>query len=168
MIKIIQIIIFTIVTGQEINWIDNPIPITAFEIFCDTDGIPIFVDGIQIGVSPIEEAIQVSPGWHQVSYFPPQLSVETESIRQNRIMRDMIKLARQDILVEDGKTVSAEDLERINKLGIPPAYQNVWISTKSDAHLQATGKDDRNRTQYRYHSKHIMEQDHKKYFRCGG
>ena len=93
--------------GQEINWNNNPSPITAIEIFCDTDGIPIFIDGVQIGVSPIKDPIQVAPGWHQVSYFPPQLSVETESIRQNRIMRDMIKLARQDILVEDGKTVRA-------------------------------------------------------------
>ena len=107
MIRIIVIIFFSIVTGQEINWSDKPNPITAIEIYCDTDGIPIFVDGLQIGVSPIKEAIQVAPGWHQVSYFPPQLSVETESIRQNRIMRDMIKLARQDILVEDGKTVRA-------------------------------------------------------------
>ena len=107
MIRTILIIFFSIVTGQEINWSDKPNPITAIEIFCDTDGIPIFVDGIQIGVSPIEKVIQVAPGWHQVSYFPPQLSVETESIRQNRIMRDMIKLARQDILVEDGKTVRA-------------------------------------------------------------
>ena len=107
MIRTILIIFFSIVTGQEINWSDKPNQITAIEIFCDTDGIPIFVDGIQIGVSPIEEVIQVAPGWHQVSYFPPQLSVETESIRQNRIMRDMIKLARQDILVENGKTVRA-------------------------------------------------------------
>ena len=107
MIRTILIIFFSIVNGQEINWSDKPNPITAIEIYCDTDGVPIFVDGVQIGVSPIKEAIQVAPGWHQVSYFPPQLSVETESIRQNRIMRDMIKLARQDILVEDGKTVRA-------------------------------------------------------------
>ena len=105
--KTIFIIFFSILNGQEINWNNKPSPITAIEIFCDTDGIPIFIDGLQIGVSPIKDPIQVAPGWHQVSYFPPQLSVETESIRQNRIMRDMIKLARQDILVEDGKTVRA-------------------------------------------------------------
>ena len=105
--KTIVIIFFSILNGQEINWNNKPSPITAIEIFCDTDGIPIFIDGVQIGVSPIKDPIQVAPGWHQVSYFPPQLSVETESIRQNRIMRDMIKLARQDILVEDGKTVRA-------------------------------------------------------------
>ena len=105
--KSLFIIFFSILNGQEINWNNKPSPITAIEIFCDTDGIPIFIDGVQIGVSPIKNPIQVAPGWHQVSYFPPQLSVETESIRQNRIMRDMIKLARQDILVEDGKTVRA-------------------------------------------------------------
>jgi len=105
--KIFFIIFFSILNGQEINWNNKPSPITAIEIFCDTDGIPIFIDGVQIGVSPIKNPVQVAPGWHQVSYFPPQLSVETESIRQNRIMRDMIKLARQDILVEDGKTVRA-------------------------------------------------------------
>ena len=105
--KLLFIIFFSILNGQEINWNNKPSPITAIEIFCDTDGIPIFIDGVQIGVSPIKDPIQVAPGWHQVSYFPPQLSVETESIRQNRIMRDMIKLARQDILVEDGKTVRA-------------------------------------------------------------
>ena len=105
--KLLFIIFFSILNGQEINWENKPSPITAIEIFCDTDGIPIFINGVQIGVSPIKDPIQVAPGWHQVSYFPPQLSVETESIRQNRIMRDMIKLARQDILVEDGKTVRA-------------------------------------------------------------
>ena len=105
--KSLFIIFFSILNGQEINWNNKPSPITAIKIFCDTDGIPIFIDGVQIGVSPIKNPIQVAPGWHQVSYFPPQLSVETESIRQNRIMRDMIKLARQDILVEDGKTVQA-------------------------------------------------------------
>ena len=105
--KSLFIIFFSILNGQEINWNNKPSPISAIEIFCDTDGIPIFIDGVQIGVSPIKNPIQVAPGGHQVSYFPPQLSVETESIRQNRIMRDMIKLARQDILVEDGKTVRA-------------------------------------------------------------
>lgn len=49
--------------------------------------------------------------------------------------------------IEDEKT-----LERIRKLAIPPAYENVWISTNAKGHLQATGKDARGRKQYRYHS----------------
>ena len=91
--------------GQLIEWDEKREPITAIKIFCDTDGIPIFVDGIQVGASPIKEAIQVAPGWHQVSYFPPNMSINTGSLSQNRKMRDLIQIARQDVLVEEGKTV---------------------------------------------------------------
>ena len=88
-----------------IEWDEKREPITAIQIFCDTEGIPIFVDGIQVGASPIKEAIQVAPGWHQVSYFPPNMSINTGSMSQNRKMRDLIQIARQDVLVEEGKTV---------------------------------------------------------------
>jgi DNA topoisomerase-1 len=43
-------------------------------------------------------------------------------------------------------------LRRIHKLAIPPAWSDVWISSKSNGHLQATGRDARGRKQYRYHS----------------
>ena len=91
--------------GQVIEWDEKREPITAIQIFCDTEGIPIFVDGIQVGASPIKEAVQVAPGWHQVSYFPPNMNINTGSMSQNRKMRDLIQIARQDILVEEGKTV---------------------------------------------------------------
>lgn len=91
--------------GQVIEWDEKREPITAIQIFCDTEGIPIFVDGIQVGASPIKEAVQVAPGWHQVSYFPPNMNINTESMSQNRKMRDLIQIARQDVLVEEGKTV---------------------------------------------------------------
>lgn len=42
-------------------------------------------------------------------------------------------------------------IERIRKLVIPPAYRNVWICPLENGHLQATGMDDKNRKQYRYH-----------------
>jgi len=52
----------------------------------------------------------------------------------------------------DGQTVTEEDtLERIRKLAIPPAYRDVWICTDPDGHIQATGRDDKGRKQYRYH-----------------
>ena len=91
--------------GQVIEWDEKREPITAIQIFCDTKGIPIFVDGIQVGASPIKEAVQVAPGWHQVSYFPPNMNINTGSMSQNRKMRDLIQIARQDVLVEEGKTV---------------------------------------------------------------
>jgi hypothetical protein len=91
--------------GQVIEWDEKREPITAIQIFCDTEGIPIFVDGIQVGASPIKEAVQVAPGWHQVSYFPPNMNINTGSMSQNRKMRDLIQIARQDVLVEEGKTI---------------------------------------------------------------
>ena len=99
------ILFFSSIFSQEINWNEKPTPITALHIFCDTDGIPIFLNGIQVGASPIKDPVQVAPGWHQVSYFPPNMLLSTQSISQNKKMKDMIQLARQDILVEEGKTV---------------------------------------------------------------
>jgi DNA topoisomerase-1 len=51
----------------------------------------------------------------------------------------------------DGIQLNAADLQRIRKLGIPPAYRDVWICTDPRGHLQATGIDARGRKQYRYH-----------------
>lgn len=50
------------------------------------------------------------------------------------------------------KTVKEKaTLERIKGLVIPPAWEEVWICTLSNGHLQATGKDLMKRKQYRYH-----------------
>jgi DNA topoisomerase-1 len=45
----------------------------------------------------------------------------------------------------------AKEIARINKLAIPPAYEDVWICVNPRGHLQATGRDARHRKQYRYH-----------------
>jgi DNA topoisomerase-1 len=42
-------------------------------------------------------------------------------------------------------------LARIRGLAIPPAYREVRIARRPDAHLQAVGRDDAGRLQYRYH-----------------
>jgi len=42
-------------------------------------------------------------------------------------------------------------LERISKLRIPPAWENIWICKLENGHLQATGLDKLGRKQYRYH-----------------
>lgn len=52
----------------------------------------------------------------------------------------------------DGKTLADEiQRARIHALGLPPAYDNVWICIDENGHLQATGFDVRGRKQYRYH-----------------
>ena len=57
------------------------------------------------------------------------------------------------------------DLRRIAHLAIPPAWTNVWICPSADGHLQATGRDVRNRKQYRYHSDWRKVRDATKYDR---
>lgn len=51
-----------------------------------------------------------------------------------------------------GRIISnPKTLERIALLKIPPAWKNVWICPRAYGHIQATGRDDRGRKQYRYH-----------------
>jgi DNA topoisomerase-1 len=42
-------------------------------------------------------------------------------------------------------------LDRIRAIVIPPAWTDVWICSRADAHIQATGRDARGRKQHRYH-----------------
>ncbi len=51
----------------------------------------------------------------------------------------------------DGKRPSASDLTRIQALVIPPAWTDVWICSDGNGHIQATGRDEKGRKQYRYH-----------------
>ncbi|GGH32645.1 DNA topoisomerase [Alsobacter metallidurans] len=52
----------------------------------------------------------------------------------------------------DGKAIrDPKTLERIRKLAVPPAYTDVWICPDPNGHIQATGRDDKGRKQYRYH-----------------
>jgi DNA topoisomerase-1 len=59
----------------------------------------------------------------------------------------------------------AATLERIRLLVIPPAWTRVWICPRADGHLQATGRDQRGRKQYRYHPRWAQVRDAAKYGR---
>ena len=53
-----------------------------------------------------------------------------------------------------GATLTDETtLARIQALVIPPAWTEVWICAKPRGHIQATGRDQRGRRQYRYHDR---------------
>jgi DNA topoisomerase-1 len=65
----------------------------------------------------------------------------------------------------DGTTVSPDERARIEALAIPPAWQDVWICPLPDGHIQATGRDDRGRKQYRYHARWRELRDANKYER---
>jgi DNA topoisomerase I len=57
-------------------------------------------------------------------------------------------------LTQDGSPLRDLDtIRRIERLVIPPAWTDVWISPDPQGHLQATGRDARGRKQYRYHTR---------------
>jgi DNA topoisomerase-1 len=71
---------------------------------------------------------------------------------------------RFSYVLPDGKPVrDADTLERIRKLAIPPAYEDVWISVNARGHLQASGRDAKGRKQYRYHELFRAVRDSTKY-----
>jgi DNA topoisomerase-1 len=66
----------------------------------------------------------------------------------------------------DGELVrDAEQLARIKKLAVPPAWTDVWICASPNGHLQATGRDARGRKQYRYHASWRATRDANKFDR---
>ena len=81
-------------------------------------------------------------------------------IRRHRAGRGFRYVARDGDGVKD-----EDDLRRIRKLAIPPAWTEVWISTDPRGHLQATGRDAKGRKQYRYHERFREIRDETKYER---
>lgn len=65
----------------------------------------------------------------------------------------------------DEKIKDPEQIQRINKLAIPPAWENVWICALENGHLQATGVDAKKRKQYRYHPVWTALRNHTKFYR---
>ncbi len=66
----------------------------------------------------------------------------------------------------EGRPVTdAQTLERIRALVIPPAWTDVWICPSARGHIQCTGRDQKGRKQYRYHTGWRQDRDGTKYDR---
>ena len=64
----------------------------------------------------------------------------------------------------DGTALRLEaELKRIRSLAIPPAWAKVWICPSPLGHIQAVGRDARERKQYRYHAHWRNVRDETKY-----
>jgi DNA topoisomerase I len=67
----------------------------------------------------------------------------------------------------DGSRITERDeIDRLNKIGLPPAYANAWFCPDPNGHIQAIGWDERGRKQYRYHVDFRAAQEMAKYDRC--
>jgi DNA topoisomerase-1 len=72
----------------------------------------------------------------------------------------------QRIVDAKGRAVTdAASLERIERLAIPPAWRDVWISPSASAKLQATGRDRAGRRPYLYHLRFRQAQEEEKFGR---
>jgi DNA topoisomerase-1 len=85
-------------------------------------------------------------------------SDEEPGIRRKGAARRFYYIAPDGRKLREGET-----LARIRSLAIPPAWTDVWISPEPDGHLQATGRDQRGRKQYRYHPRWSACRDDVKY-----
>src|SRR5205823_10895038 len=66
----------------------------------------------------------------------------------------------------EGKRIRDEQrVLRIKRLAIPPACTDVWICPSPTGHIQATGRDARQRKQYLYHERWREVRDENKYDR---
>lgn len=67
----------------------------------------------------------------------------------------------------DGDRITdREEIDRLNAIGLPPAYRDAWFCSDPTGHIQAIGWDDKGRKQYRYHVDFREAQETAKYDRC--
>ncbi len=67
----------------------------------------------------------------------------------------------------DGARVTDRDeIDRLNAIGLPPAYRDAWFCPSPEGHIQAVGWDEKGRKQYRYHLGFRETQDAAKYDLC--
>ncbi len=58
-----------------------------------------------------------------------------------------------------------EQIDRIKRLVLPPAWEKVWICKIPNGHLQATGIDKAGRKQYKYHQGWMLIRNQTKFYR---
>jgi len=81
-------------------------------------------------------------------------------IRRRRTGSGFVCVGPEGRIIRDRATI-----DRVKHLAIPPAWTDVWICPDPLGHIQAVGRDDRGRKQYRYHEKWRQVRDENKYGR---
>ncbi len=72
-------------------------------IFTDTDLVQIYLDGEEIGYSPILEKLILTPGWHNVSFFPSDFKWTHWTHRQRRTIVNVIQSGTYNVVVKPGE-----------------------------------------------------------------
>jgi DNA topoisomerase-1 len=85
---------------------------------------------------------------------------ERPGIRRERCGQGFRYRSAEGRIIRDRHT-----LQRISSLVIPPAWHDVWICPLDHGHLQATGRDERERKQHLYHPRWREIRDQTKFDR---
>ncbi|MGE3316533.1 MAG: DNA topoisomerase IB [Planctomycetaceae bacterium] len=104
------------------------------------------------------------------THAAPHVSARSASLRYVSDQTAGIRRVRSGkgfrYLRPNGKSIrDRATLARIQRLVIPPAWEEVWICPLAEGHIQAVGRDARGRKQYRYHPRWSEYRDEAKYSR---
>ena len=66
---------------------------------------------------------------------------------------------------KDVRITDRDEIDRLNKIALPPAYVDAWFCSSPHGHIQAIGYDAKGRRQYRYHPDFRAKQEAEKYDR---
>ena len=119
-------------------------------------------------IQPLSQGTLKQDEMHRTDIAAPVAAARTAGLRY--VSDTMPGIGRKRVgkhfsyIGRDGKPIhDEEELKRIRAIGIPPAWKNVWICPNPRGHIQATGRDERGRKQYRYHPQWRKIRDETKY-----
>ncbi len=73
--------ILLLITGLQAQDKDDLEEFGFIDIKTDSMDVPFFVDGFYVGNHPLKVPVPVLPGYHEVSYIPPD--IQHEKVRDN-------------------------------------------------------------------------------------
>ena len=79
------------------------------------------------------------------------------------ITRKKIRNGWAYYLPSGDRITDREEIDRLNAIGLPPAYRDAWFNPRANGHIQAVGWDEKGRKQYRYHLGYREQQEAAKY-----
>ena len=106
--------------------------------------------------------------YNQILLQPEEVIEEFDLVYTNPSHLNIHRFKQNNTFVfkHSGKLLTDKlQLKRIKSLVIPPAWQQVKISSLSNTHLQAVGRDAKQRKQYKYHQKWKEIRNQTKYYK---
>jgi DNA topoisomerase I len=106
-----------------------------------------------------EEPASGAPGRRVRPPRPSRLQVLAKRLGLHLVTTEALTISRRRrgkgfaYFRPDGSQIrNKQEIQRLASLAVPPAYHDVRHAEDSSAHLQAVGRDDDGRLQYRYHA----------------